>query len=196
MRKIKHILASFIAVCLSFAVSSCHEEDPYVVISAVTSCSPDLLDFVTPTVTITGDNGQTQSFVLSPSDFKESDKGGSIEINITVNGQTSSTSSTIMNYIATSDKRFDGETVSGSIAVTYTLKDNYVINSDKYVFYHGVGYDYRAVGDEGISITTEGNYIKPIAYEVSKDEVEGYLIKLVATTDKISFKVNTPTSVK
>lgn len=153
MEKVKHIFISIFALCLSCAISSCHEEDPYVIISAVTSCSPDLLDFVTPTLTITGDNGQTQSFVLSPSDFKESDKGGSIEINISVNGQTSSTSSTIMNYIATSDKRFDGETVSGSIAVTYALKDNYVVNSDKYVFYHGVGFDFRAVGDEGISIT-------------------------------------------
>lgn len=196
MRKVKHIIASFISVCLSFAVSSCHEEDPYVVISAVTSCSPDLLDFVTPTVTITGDNGQTQSFVLSPSDFKESDKGGSIEINISVNGQTTTASSTITNHIATRDIRFDRESISGSIVVTYALNSGYTVNNEKYVFYHGVGYDYRAVGDKGISITTDGDYIKPIAYEVGKDEVEEYLNELVSKTDKISFKVTAPTIAK
>lgn len=196
MVKVKQSFKFFIALCLSCVVSSCHEEEPYVVISAVTSCSPDLLTFITPTVTITGDDGQTQSFVLSPSDFKESDKGESIEINISVNGHTSSTSSTIMNYIATSDKRFDGEPVSGSIAVIYALKDNYTINGEKYVFYHGIGYDYQVVGEEGISIKTDGNYFKPIAYEVGKDEVEEYLNALVTKTDKISFKVTVPTYVK
>lgn len=196
MGKVKQFFAFLIAVCISCIASSCNEEEPYVVISAVTSCSPDLLEFVTPTVTITGDDGQTQSFTLSPSDFKESEKGGSIEINITVNGQTSSTSSTIMNYIATSDKRFDGETVSGSIAVTYALKDKYSVNGEKYVFYHGIGYDYRAVGDKGLSITTQGNYIKPIAFEVDKNDVEEYLNKIVTEADKVSFKVTVPTSSK
>lgn len=196
MEKAKLIFTFIVALCLSCVFSSCNDDEPYVVISAVTSCSPDLLDFVTPTVTITGEDGQTQSFVLSASDFKESDKGGTIEINISVNGQTTTASSTITNHIATRDIRFDRESISGSIVVTYALKSGYTVNNEKYVFYHGVGYDYRAVGDKGISITTDGDYIKPIAYEVGKDEVEEYLNELVSKTDKISFKVTAPTTAK
>lgn len=194
MEKVKQNFIFFIALCLLCTVSSCREEEePYVVIYAITSCSPDLLDFVTPTVTITGDDGQTQSFVLSPSDFSDSDKGGKIELNVSINGQTSSFSSTLMNYIASNEKRFDGKSVSGSIVVTYALKDNYTINGEKYVFFHGIGYEYKAVGEKGISSMTEGNYIKPIAYEVGKDGVEEYLNNLVTKTDKIPFKVTVPT---
>lgn len=196
MNKTKILFSFVIAVCMSSILSSCKKDDPYVVISAVTSCSPELLDFVIPTVTITGDNGQSQSYELTSSDFKESDKGGSIEIDITVNGLTSSTSSTVMNYIAKSEKRFDCETVSGNIVVTYALKDNWSLDSEKYVFYHGIGYDYRAVSEDGISVTVEGDYIKPIAHEISKENVNKYLNELVSSMDKISFKVTVPSVVR
>lgn len=159
-------------------------------IIAVASCSPDLLEFVTPTVTIRNANGESHSVVLSPSDFKESTKGGEIHINVSGNGNTTSSSSTAVNYIATVSKRFEGESVSGEIEVTYAIKDNVVPNKENYIFFHGIGYDYKASGSE-LSVITEGSYVKPIAHEVSKGEVENYLKDLSTKTHKTPFQVAT-----
>lgn len=194
MRVLQNVTLAILALVSCLGLSSCKDEDPYVDIIAVVSCSPDLLEFATPTVTITNVKGESQSFTLSPSEFKESDKGGEIHINVTINGVTSSTSSTAMNYVATANKRFDGETVSGDIQVTYSIKDNVSLDKDEYIFFHGIGYDSKAMGEDGISVSTEGAYIKPVAYELSKDEVETYLTELSTKIDKTSFNVKTPYS--
>ena len=188
------VAMTIMSIAFVFGLTSCCDDDndPYIDITAVTSCSPDLLQFVTPTVTITGDNGGSQSFVLSPSDFKESDKGGTIEINVTVNGVTTSTSSTATNFIADVTKKFDGETISGEIEVSYALKENVVFDKEQYIFFHGIAYESKTVNKDGFSFSLEGTYIKPIAHEVPNEEVMDYLTKLVAEVDKTSFKVTVP----
>lgn len=193
LRILNKAAMAIMSIAFVFGLTSCCDDDdvitpPYIDITAVTSCSPDLLQFVTPTVTITGDNGESQSFVLSPSDFKESNKGGTIEINVTVNGVTTSTSSTATNFVANVTKKFDREMVSGEIKVSYALKENAVFDKEQYIFFHGIGYDSKTVKD-GFSFALEGAYIKPIAHEVSNEKVLDYLTELVAEVDKTSFKV-------
>ena len=188
MKIIQKIVLAFVACVIGLGLPSC-KEDPYVEIIAVNSCSPDLLEFVTPTVTIRNVNGESYSVVLSPSDFKESTKGGEIHINVTGNGNTTSTSSTAVNHIATASKRFEGESASGEIEVNYAIKDNVVLNKENYIFFHGTGYDYKTSGS-GLSVISESSYIKPIAYEVSKEDVENYLKELSSMTDKTPFKVS------
>ena len=186
---------AIITIVFSFCFTSCNEEDPYVDITAVTSISPDLLQFVTPTVTITGINGETQSFVLSASDFKESYEGGSIQINVTVDGITNSSSSTAVNNIATSTKRFDGVTaISGEIEVSYSIKDNINLDKNSYIFFHSIGYEHKIMNKDGFSVSEKGAFIKPIANEVTKDEVINYITKLSSETDKTSFDVSLTTS--
>lgn len=184
-------IVALIALMLGFTACDDHEDSkPYIDIISVTSCSPDLLEFVTPTVTITAENGETQSQTLSPSDFKESEEGSSININVSINGYETTSSSTTVNYIAKYIKRFNTESISGKIEVSYTLNDKVEMNKDSYVFFHGVGYDSTCHDKDGINITTNGSYMKPVAYKIQKEDVDKYLKELISSSDEISFKVS------
>lgn len=177
-------------VVFMFGLSAC-KDDPYVDIISVTSCSPDLLEFVTPTVTITADNGQSESFTLSPSDFEESTEGGSINITVSVNGNESSLNSTAVNYIAKRMMHFEDVTsMAGKIEVKYALKPDVNMDKDSYVFFHGVGYNSKVSDGDSFTLSGNGGYIKPTAYQVSKDEVQKYLNDLVSSTDQTRFAVS------
>ena len=167
-------------LCVGVGLTSCTEH--YIDIVAQTSCSPDLLEFVTPVVTITGENGESQSFELSSSDFHETTEGGSITINIA----STTISSTAVNNVAECTKRFnDVESMKGDIKVSYTKKQNISFNKDKYVFFHGIGYRYKTYLIEEI-----GQPFKPIGTEVSKEEVSEYLEKLIKEGNSTLFSVN------
>lgn len=149
-----------------------------------------MLEFVTPTVEISGSNGESKSFTLTRSDFNESDKGGAITINVTVNGETTTLSSTAVNNIAECMKRFETESIEGHISVKYTLNANAQPTKDKYVFFHNVGYDCKAKNENNLLVTTNGSYTIPTAYEISKEDVKKYLDELVASGDETPFKVS------
>ena len=188
MKNFQKIITAMTAVSMMAGLTSCHQ-DPYVDIIAVTSCSPDLLEFVTPTVTITGDNGETQSWTLFAQDFKETTEGGSISITITVNGQTSTSESTTVNNVAERTIRFeDMESMKGDIVVTYKMNPDVSIDRDSYVFFNGVDYKSTVSPKDGPEIS-DNSVMKPTAYEVKKADVEEYLNKLVAEGDKTAFSV-------
>ena len=183
---------------MSMGLTSCiTKEDPYIDIIAVTSCSPDLLEFVTPTVEIIGDNGEKQSYILSSADFTETEDGGSITVNITINGQQTTIASTVINNIAKSIKRFDDvESMKGNISVSYTLKPDYILDKEKYIFFHNVGYRYNVKSKEGIELKDFGITVKPIANEIDKEDVENYLKNLISKPDETSFSVSAAQSEK
>lgn len=189
-RYFKFSIATLLMLCMGFGLISCIA-DHYIDIIAQTSCSPDLLEFVTPIVTITGDNGESQSFELSKSDFHETTEGGSITINVTINGVTTTIASTAVNNVAECPKRFDGESIKGDITVKYSVKPDFVLEKEKYVFFHEVNYRYYSMSKDGIGMSLSGTSIKPIASEVSKDEVKAYLDKLIADEHRQSFNVST-----
>lgn len=191
MIKLNQILLPVVLLfSTALGLTSC-QDDPYIDIIAVTSCSPDLLEFVTPNVEIIGDNGEKQSYVLSPTDFTETEEGGAIIINVTINGQQTSTASTTINNIARSIIRFDDvESINGSISVSYTLKPDYTLKKEKYIFFHNVGYRFNTKSKEGIELKDFGITIKPIADEVNKEDVENYLNNLLSKPDNTSFSAS------
>lgn len=194
MKKIKNLTLGIMTIPMMVGLTACPPDhrDTYVEVTAVTSCSPDLLQFVTPTVTITGDNGETQSWTLSAQDFKETTEGGSITINITVNGQTSTSESTTVNNVAERSIRFeDVESMKGDIVVTYKMNPDVSIDKDSYVFFNGVDYKSTVSPKDGPAIS-DNSVMKPTAYEVKKADVEEYLNKLVAEGDKKAFSVGNP----
>lgn len=197
MKKFNRILLAFMLIVgMSLGLTSC-TEDPYIDIIAVTSCSPDLLEFVTPTVEIIGDNGEKQSYVLSSADFTETEDGGSITVSVTINGQQITIASTVINNIARSIKRFDDvESMKGNISVSYTLKPDYTLQKEKYIFFHNVGYRYNAKSKEGIEFKDFGITVKPIANEVDKEDVKDYLNNLISKPDGTSFSASVAQSVK
>lgn len=179
-------------VILMLGLTACPSpDDPYVDIISVTSCSPDLLEFVTPTVTVTADNGQSESFTLSPTDFEESTEGGSINITVNVNGNESSSGSTVVDYVAKRMMHFEDVTsMSGRIEVRYALRPDVKPDKESYVFFHGVGYNSKVSDGDSFTISGNGGYIKPTAHQVSKDEVQKYLNDLVSSTDQTRFAVS------
>lgn len=185
-------------ISINLGLTSCiMSEDPYIDIIAVTSCSPDLLEFVTPIVEIIGENGENQRYELTAKDFSESEEGGSISIKEIINGQQSTKDSTVLDNIARNIQRFDDvESIKGNISVSYSLKPNYSLNKDTYVFFHKVNYRYNAQSKEGIELKDIGVLIKPTAYQISKQDVESYLTNLSSNPDETSFNVSVPQPVK
>ena len=175
----RYSIRAMIMLFISIGLTSCYH---YIDIIAQTSCSPDLLEFVTPVVTITGENGESQSFELSNTDFHETTEGGSITINVS----STTIASTAVNNVAECTKRFNKvESMKGDIKVDYTLKPNVSPNKDKYVFFHGVGYRYKT---DLIAIIAQP--FKPIGSEVNKEDVGEYLEKLSKNGDSTSFSVS------
>ncbi len=179
---------------MMISLSACNEEDKKVVIDANICCSSDLLEFVTPVVTIQGDNGEKEPFKLSKEHFK---KGPTLNLTVnttvTINGVPSNTVTTLTycECVATSEKKFeDVKAMKGNITVKYERNSYADTSKDKYVFSKGneLGYTSKVIIDgvehEGpkasYSITSE---------VVDKDEVEKYITDLCATERTISFDV-------
>lgn len=181
---------ALLALGLMSGLTSCEEEEeePYINIISVTSCSPDLLEFVIPTVTITADNGKSVSFVLNASDFEESEAGLSNDYTLTINGVSVGVTSVKVNNIAKRPVRYDDcESIKGTITVNYALKDNIAMEKDSYIFYHDVAYDYDVRNEKGGGPSAVGNYAKPYQITVSKKNVEEYLQQLVSEGDNTTF---------
>ena len=193
--KIKKLLLFCIVSIVT--LTSC-EEDNGIKLTSLTSCSPDLLEFVTPVVTISTTDGYKETFVLSQADFANSNEGGSITIDVNTNvnvnindrdANSSSVSSVTTNYISympSSPLKFSSTSLKGEIKVSYRVKDNYKLNKENYVFFHNVGYKYTLETDISMTSTV---YFKPIAQTIRAEKVEEYLKKLAESTDRININI-------
>lgn len=137
MERLKFSLLSVMSVLLFTLSSCCDDNDDYMVATFSFSCSPDLLDFVIPTVHYWDNNGVQKNITLKKDDFKTISKG-SATINTTINGVKTTTTKEFIDNYWKFKKRYDGLEAKDKIWVTYELKDENVINPDKvYSFYHG-----------------------------------------------------------
>ncbi|MBD5318054.1 MAG: hypothetical protein HDS09_02140 [Bacteroides sp.] len=200
MKKSKNLLIAIMAIVISTLITGCKDEhEPEIKLQPIAHVSSDLLKFVTPTVTITTANGDTKSFILSASDFKE--KGLSVTVthtfNLTINGQTTETTTIfkiIDNVDSSGELTYSRDKVEGDITISYTRNPNVAVEDNGYIFFHGIGYEYKATNDNGHSKSGELDGFNVLQdYQcVEKSDVEEYISNLISAVDKVSFKVQVP----
>ena len=176
------LLSKYIAYALFFTLAilctGC-KHDPYIQITANSKCSSDLLEFVNPVVTITA-QGENYTKEFTSADFVAYE-----------NPQNP-----LVDNIATFTKRFDTDQVSGSIAISYKLKDGVDfdnLSKETYYFSHNISYSKTISDENGFKFTI--NVSKDVQInnnEISKENVKSYIEKLILITDMVNFdeKIN------
>lgn len=179
--KIKKLLICAMAFIITTTISSCEEEDK-VKIDINYCCSPDLLEFVIPTLHYTEDSGQQTDITLSKTNFKLIDRGN-ITIDIIINGEKVSIKQNFEENNYTFTKSYSGWTINDNFQVTYELKKDIEIEPEKeYVFYHTFSNYTVTPYKDGMPAKVE---VKDNTIEVRKlkgREVSDYLASLPYTT--------------
>ena len=133
--RINFIIPALLCVFL-WVLTSCSEDEDYMIARFSYSCSPELLEFATPTIHYYDEDGTLQDIQLRKEQFT-AHNNGSITVNITINGVTTEIKKEFTDNRWDFSKRYNGWTAKGKVWVTFQINDDINIYSDKtYVFYH------------------------------------------------------------
>lgn len=171
---------------------ACDEKETYVQLEAQISCTSDLLEVVSPVVTIEA-NGRTKSVRLTKDDFKKTlSVTTTTTVNININGEESGVKMVSLNYadvLASVYEKYEDETaIKGTITVKYERIPDATLNKEAYVFNHGVGYRSEICIDDKKSKGPEDSF-KSENNTIIKEEVEEYISELIASEESIAFDV-------
>lgn len=194
MRKFNLIVFAVLSMFV-ITFSSCEDDEEYMVVDYEYSCSPDLLEFVTPTIHYLDNNGVQQDVSLKKEDFKTKSHG-TTTLDLTINGNTSTCTKEFVDNIWNFKKRYDGWVAKDEIKVTYELKDGISIDPEKkYSFFHSkCNYTCNVYSDGTLVHTYYKSAVPTETIVQGEADVRDYLS--VIAMKEISFKMDLTASYK
>lgn len=154
-------------------LSSCIPERK-IKVEAFVWCTTDLLEFVTPVLTIEA-NGTTETFILTDTDFKPSTQ---INVDALFGGRSSTSCTTI---VAIKEKIYDDvASCKGVMRIKYELKPTHNPDKEVYYFRQIIGYNSWLIIDD---VTKQGpsNIITDLMDKVKKEDIEKYIAELTSS---------------
>ncbi len=159
------------------------EKDEHITAILNYSCSEDLLEFVTPVLTYTNENGEKIEIVLNKNDFFKSSIANA-EVNVTKDNQTTVEYKTFDYCYYPIYRRYNSIEVKEEMIVRYEVIPEVSIDPNKeYVFYHNFFFNsYRIFNGDLLKTTIEKKKSLTEEHVSGKKEVEDFLYLMRYTT--------------
>lgn len=191
MKKINRLAMAMAAFVLALGFASCKDDDepfePYTDITVAVSCSPDLLEFVTPEITFTPAEGESETIELTTADFKQTDNFNSTEFKVDM-GENDSTAP-VVNNIATVTKRITADHPSGIFTLRYRVNDSNPKDKDKYRMFYGLAVETKSNTNSTTNYTGELERVTPVLQELTDDDLIGYLVNLAFGSIDVDYDI-------
>lgn len=173
MNKLKKLLLTLISVMGLVSLTSCDEK--YTDFDLDIYCTPDMLEYVIPTIDVTINGGERVKKTLSLSDFEMSE--GKTTFN--------ATDKTIYLYKYTYHKRCDKSEIEGTASISFSLIPNAAYDKDVYFFSSVALMSYTLVNE----IAYKNNYelVNTIEYTDNNTRAEEIIKDLCSRTYEKSF---------
>lgn len=172
VKNFKLVFITIASLLAMVSLSSCDEK--YADLDVLIDCSPDVLEYMTPTIELTVNGGERVKKILSILDFEETE-GYTIHYE-------SGTKVNLYRYKYQS--RYDNSEIEGTVTVSYSLKPNVSFSKDLYIFSNYIDFSYTLVNGAAY----RDNYTLDETLKFSnKTDVESFLKDFCSRTYERSF---------